>query len=124
MGPAGLGHVLSPVAFGAGFGVPYGDGFAALAWIFDQSAGFDAIGVFTAPRYRRLGLARAAAAALISHIARRRRKVPLWSTTPDNDASLALARSLGFTAQATEALLRWPPRPRPAALPQPSEEAG
>ena len=79
--------------------------------------------VFTVPRYRRLGLARAAAAALVGHIASRRHKVPLWSTTPDNDASLALARSLGFTSQVTEALVRWPPRPRPIALPQPSAEA-
>src|SRR5437764_235966 len=84
-------------AFGAGYGVPHGPGFAALAWVFDQSAGFDSIGVYTVPRYRRLGLGRAAAAALITHIARRRGKIPLWSTTPDNDASLALAASLGFT---------------------------
>ena len=108
------------ISFGAGFGVPHGDTFAALAWIFDQSAGFDAIGVFTIPRYRQLGLARAAATALIRHITRRRRKVPLWSTTPDNDTSLALARSLGFMAQVSEPLVRWPPRPRPVALPQPN----
>jgi GNAT superfamily N-acetyltransferase len=117
----GWGTFSSLVAFGAGFGVPHGDTFAALAWIFDQSAGFDSIGVYTVPRYRRLGLARAAASALVSHIARRRRKIPLWSTPPENEASLGLARSLGFTAQATEALVRWPPRSAP--LPQPSEEA-
>jgi GNAT superfamily N-acetyltransferase len=116
----GWGTFSSLVAFGAGFGVPHGNSFAALAWIFDQSAGFDSIGVYTVPRYRRLGLARAAASALISHIARRRRKIPLWSTPPENEASLGLARSLGFTAQATEALVRWPPRSAP--LPQPSEE--
>ncbi len=119
----GWGTFSALVAFGAAFGVPHGNTFAALAWIFDQSAGFDSIGVFTAPRYRRLGLGRAAASALVSHIARRRRKIPLWSSPPENEASLGLARALGFTAQATETLIRWPPRPRPAALPQSSEEA-
>jgi GNAT superfamily N-acetyltransferase len=116
----GWGTFSSLVAFGAGFGVPHGNTFAALAWVFDQSSGFDSIGVYTVPRYRRLGLARAAASALVSQIARRRRKIPLWSTPPENEASLGLARSLGFTAQATEALVRWPPRSAP--LPQPSEE--
>jgi GNAT superfamily N-acetyltransferase len=120
----GWGTFSALVAFGAGFGVPHGDGFAALAWIFDQSSGFDSIGVFTLPRYRRLGLGRAAASSLITHIARRRGKVPLWSTTPDNDASLALAQALGFTNQVTESLIRWPPRPKPAALPQPTEDRG
>jgi GNAT superfamily N-acetyltransferase len=118
----GWGTYSGLIAFGAAFGVPHGNTFAALAWIFDQSAGFDAIGVYTLPRYRRLGLARAAASALISHIARRRRKIPLWSSPADNEASLGLAQSLGFTAQASEALIRWPPRPRPAALPHPSRE--
>jgi GNAT superfamily N-acetyltransferase len=120
----GWGTFSALVAFGAAYGVPHGDGFASLAWIFDQSAGFDSIGVFTVPRYRRLGLGRAAASALITHISRRRGKVPLWSTPPDNDASLALAQALGFTNQSTEALIRWPPRPKPAALPQPTEDRG
>jgi GNAT superfamily N-acetyltransferase len=107
----GWGTFSALVAFGAGYGIPHGDGFAALAWVFDQSAGFDSIGVFTVPRYRRLGLGRSAASALITHIARRRGKVPLWSTSPDNRDSLALARSLGFTNQMSESLIRWPPRP-------------
>jgi GNAT superfamily N-acetyltransferase len=117
-----FGSYSSLIAFGAGFAVPHRETFAALAWIYDQTAGFDAIGVYTVPRYRRLGLARAAASALIGHIARRRRKVPLWSSPADNEASLGLARSLGFTAQAFEALIRWPPRSRPSPLPQTSEE--
>ena len=106
----GWGSFSALVAFGAGFVVPHGNGFASLAWIFDQSAGFDSIGVYTLPRYRRLGLGRAAASALITHVARRRGKVPLWSTTPDNDDSIALARALGFTNQVTEAMIRWPTR--------------
>jgi GNAT superfamily N-acetyltransferase len=107
----GWGSFSSLVAFGAAFGVPHGLGFASLAWVFDQSAGFDSIAVFTVPRYRRLGLGRASASALISHIARRRGKVPLWSTPPDNVGSIALAHALGFTDQVTESLIRWPPRP-------------
>jgi GNAT superfamily N-acetyltransferase len=118
----GWGTFSALIAFGAGFGVPHGSAFAALAWIFDLSTDFDALGVFTVPRYRRLGLGRAAASALIAHIARSRGKVPLWSTTSDNDASLALARSLGFAAQVTEPLIRWPPRPGLVALPRTTEE--
>jgi GNAT superfamily N-acetyltransferase len=106
----GWGSFSSLIAFGAAFGVPHGLGLASIAWIFDQSAGFDSLGVYTVPRYRRLGLGRAAASALITHIARRRGKIPLWSTTPENLDSLALARSLGFTDQVTESLIRWPPR--------------
>jgi GNAT superfamily N-acetyltransferase len=116
----GWGTFTALIAAGAAYGVPHGNTFAALAWIFDQSASFDSLGVFTHPRYRRLGLARAAATALIGHIARRRRKVPLWSSPSDNEASLGLARSVGFTRQVTEALIRWPPRSRPAALAGPS----
>jgi GNAT superfamily N-acetyltransferase len=116
----GWGAYSRLIAFGAAFAVPHGDSFAALAWIYDQAAGFDAVGVYTVPHYRRLGLARAAASALIGHIARHRRKVPLWSSPADNEASLGLARSLGFNTQSSEALIRWPPRPDPLA--QASEE--
>jgi GNAT superfamily N-acetyltransferase len=104
----GWGTFPALITFGAAFGVPDGDRFAALAWIFDQSAGFDAIGTYTIPPYRRLGLARAATEALIHHIVCRRHKVPLWSTSTHNAASLALARALGFNARATEALIHWP----------------
>jgi GNAT superfamily N-acetyltransferase len=115
----GWGTFSALVAFGAGFGVPHENSFASLAWVFDQSAGFDAIAVYTVPRYRRLGLGKAAASALIGHIARRRHKVPLWSTPPENEASIGLAKALGFTAGATETLVRWPPRGA-AALQPPS----
>ncbi len=117
----GWGSYAALIAFGAGFGVPFGSGFASLAWIYDQSAGYDAIGVFTIPRYRRLGLGKAAAGALVRHIARRRGKIPLWSTPPDNDSSISLARALGFSTQANEPLFRWPPRPQIAQ--KPSEAA-
>jgi len=79
------------IEHGAAFGVPYGDGFASLAWTFDESARFDSIGIFTVPKFRRLGLARASATALMGHIVYRRKKSPLWSTTAENPASQKLA---------------------------------
>ncbi len=95
---------------GAAFGVPHGPGFAALAWVFDQADRYDSVGIYTVPRYRRLGLARAAASALCDHILQARKRRPLWSTPAENDASRALASSLGFTPASVEPLLRWPPR--------------
>lgn len=105
---------------GVAFGVPFEGGFASLAWILDQSERFDAIGVFTRPRYRRLGLARAAAQALVRHIQRERGKLPLWSAPSEHDASLGLARALGFAGQVSETLLRWPSE-RPQVGPSPAE---
>lgn len=99
------------IEYGAAFGVPHGSSFAALAWIFDQVDGYDAVSVYTTPRYRRLGLGRAAALALVEHIVKRRGKIPLWSTSPRNLPSRILARDLGFSVVATESLLRWPPTP-------------
>jgi GNAT superfamily N-acetyltransferase len=93
---------------GAAFGVPHGDGLASVAWVQDQTERFDSIAVFTRPRYRRLGLGRAAARAAIRHTQRERGKLPLWSAAGDNPSSHALARALGFTGQSTELLLRWP----------------
>ncbi len=95
------------IEHGAGFGVPDGRGFVALAWVFDQADAFDAIGVSTMPRFRQLGLGRGVASALLTHIVHQRGRVPLWSTSAENAASQALARSLGFTRRATETLLRW-----------------
>ena len=106
----GWGSYPELIAHGAGFGVRGEGGFVALAWTFDGAGHFDAVGVHTAPRFRRLGLGRAVASALIAHIVRRRGRIPLWSTTPGNAASRALARSLGFSSGTSELLLRWPPR--------------
>ncbi len=102
------------IEHGVGFAVPYGDDFAALAWIYSQTKQFDAIGVFTLPRFRGLGLGRAAASALLTHIVSERAKVPIWTTTPSNAGSLALAESLGFTQGTSETLLKLCP-----ALPSP-----
>lgn len=97
------------IEHGAAFGVPHGMGFAALGWVFDQADLYDAVGVFTAPRYRRLGLGRAAASTVIAHIFDRRAKIPLWSFPPDRLASRGLASSLGFSAAAVETALYHPP---------------
>jgi GNAT superfamily N-acetyltransferase len=103
----------SLIEHGAGFGAPYAGGFATVAWIYDRAENYDAVGVFTVPRFRRLGLARASASALIRHIARERGRSPLWSTPTDNEPSRSLARSLGFSVAAEEFLLHWPPRNPP-----------
>ena len=95
---------------GAAFGVPYGQGFASIAWVFDRAENFDGVAVATLPKFQRLGLGRASAVALIDHAVHERGQVPLWSTTPDNAPSLALANALGFSVANVEALLRWPPR--------------
>ncbi len=105
---------------GAAFGVPFEGGYASLAWILDQSERFDAVAVFTVPRYRRLGLALAGARALIRHVRRERGKLPLWSAPSEHAASLALARVLGFAGQVSEPLLRWPAERAPSG-PSPSE---
>jgi hypothetical protein len=98
------------VEHGAAFGVPHGRGFATLAWVLDRAGRFEALGVYTVPRLRRLGLARAAASALVDHVVRARGHVPLWSTRDGNEPSRALARALGFAVAAEETLLVWPPR--------------
>jgi GNAT superfamily N-acetyltransferase len=97
------------VEHGVAFGVPHGPAFAALAWVFDQADVYDAVGVYTVPRFRRLGLGRAVSSALVGYILERRGKVPLWSFSPGHLASHALAASLGFTFAASEPVLHRPP---------------
>lgn len=110
-GLRGWGSYPALIEDAAAFGVPRGAGFAALAWVFDRAGRYDALGVYTAPRYRRLGLGRAAVSALVAHVVDQRGRVPLWSTRPDNKPSRALARALGFSPAVSETVLRWPPRP-------------
>jgi GNAT superfamily N-acetyltransferase len=108
----GWGTFSALITHGAGFGVMIPDRltFAAVAWVFDQAGAFDSLGVFTVPQFRRLGLGRAVAWALVDHIVHSRGKVPLWSTAPGNEPSRALACALGFSLAADEPLVRWPPR--------------
>lgn len=100
---------------GSGFGVPVLDSgrLASAAWIFDQTDRHDALAVATDSRFRRLGLGRTAAAILIEHVLRERRKIPLWSAHQGNVASHELARSLGFTRSISENLWCWTALRRP-----------
>lgn len=93
---------------GAAFGVRHGGGLIALAWILEQSERYDALGAFSVPAYRRLGLARAATRALIEHVVKERRRIPIWSAREDHEASIGLAWSLGFRACAEEPVYVWP----------------
>ncbi|SIO39266.1 GNAT acetyltransferase [Singulisphaera sp. GP187] len=103
----GWGTFRALVERGAGYVVPFGSGFAAMAWVYSQAGDYEAIGVSTVLRFRRLGLGKAAASALVSEIIETREKVPLWSTAPENEASVAMAQSLGFSIATLETFLRW-----------------
>jgi hypothetical protein len=105
------GEFATLVAHGAAFGVPLraAAGYAALAWVYGQAGRYEAVGVSTTARFRRLGLGRAAASALVAHIIEERGKLALWTAGAGNAASLALGRSLGFSDAGTETYLRWQP---------------
>lgn len=106
----GWGEFARLIEHGAAVGVPDRDGrLAAVAWIFESDDGRDSLAVATDARYRRLGLGRAAAAALLAHVEDGRRKAPLWTVDAANVPSRALARSLGFAVRARETVLRWSP---------------
>lgn len=102
------GDLATLMGWGAAYGVPLGPGFAALAWVFESDARFAKLAAATRPRYRRLGLGRAAAVALIGEVVASGR-VPLWTAAAENRASAALARSLGFASPVDEDLLLWTP---------------
>lgn len=107
----GWGSFPPLIAKAAAFGVPTKDGrLASVAWIFEEGAAHDKIGVATDPRYQRLGLGRAAATALIDHVVQDRHKAPLWTAATRNLASQSIAKSLGFSVQITETILKWSPR--------------
>jgi GNAT superfamily N-acetyltransferase len=90
------------------FGVPHGSEFAALAWVVEQEVGLAALGVFTTPRFRRIGLGRAACLALIRALKQEGGRDPVWFTSAANEPSRALATALGFQLIASEPLSRWP----------------
>ena len=94
---------------GAASGVPTRSGLAAVAWVVESNQALDKVGVATDPRFRRLGLGRAVASALVEQVERERSKLALWVVNPANTASQALARALDFTMMGTETLLRWVP---------------
>ena len=104
----GWGDFSGLLRYGAAFGVPYQAGFASLAWIHDQTEQFDAMSVYTLPRFRRLGLGKAVATALLDHIRRTRNKQPLWSSLATNEPSRNLVQVLGFTESSSQTVFRWP----------------
>ena len=97
------------IKHGAAFAVDYQGSFIALAWIYSQTDRFDAIAVSTVPKYRGLGLGKAVASALLTHVVSERGKFPIWTTASSNEASQGLAESLGFAQNASETLLRFCP---------------
>ncbi len=104
----GWGDFVSLLDRGAAVGVPDRAGrFASLAWVYEADASNDSVAVATDPRYQRLGLGHAAAAALIAHVETARKKLPVWTVNESNLPSKALARSLGFSPRSRESVLRW-----------------
>ncbi len=88
---------------GLAYGLPHQGGLASAAWTVATDGKFATIGVATIPSLRRLGLARACALSLFSHLRAR----PLWAADPANAPSLALASSLGLGVEGEETVWRW-----------------
>lgn len=113
-GPEGL--AASRMAYGAFVGKRL----ASVACSFFVGTRFEDIGVVTEPEFRGRGLSPACVAALCYAI-RRRRRVPSWTTSPDNTQSLRVAEKLGFTPH--HAGRQWVVGrqvPTPAELPLPT----
>jgi RimJ/RimL family protein N-acetyltransferase len=115
-GPGGL------AASGTAWGAFDGRRLAAVACPFFVGEGYEDLGVATEPAFRGLGLSPACAAAACQDV-RRRGRIPSWTTSPDNTASLRVAAKLGFRLQRHDRLLVADiPIPEPAARLSP--EAG
>jgi RimJ/RimL family protein N-acetyltransferase len=97
-GPGGL--AASATAWGAFAG----ERLVAVACPFFLGAVHEDVGVATEPGFRGLGLSTACAAAVCQDV-RRRGRVPSWTTSPDNAASLRVAAKLGFRRQRDDRLL-------------------
>lgn len=77
------------------FGAFDGDRLVSVASPFYVGTEHEDLGVVTAADHRGRGLSSACAAAVVSDV-RARGHVPVWTTSPDNLASLGVARRLGF----------------------------
>jgi RimJ/RimL family protein N-acetyltransferase len=97
-GPEGL--AASATAWGAFAG----ERLVAVACPFFVGAAHEDVGVATEPGFRGLGLSTACAAAVCQDT-RRRGRIPSWTTSPDNTASLRVAAKLGFRWQRDDRLL-------------------
>jgi RimJ/RimL family protein N-acetyltransferase len=97
-GPGGL------AASGTAWGAFDGPRLVAVACPFFVGAVHEDLGVATEPDARGLGLSTACAGAVCRDV-RRRGRVPSWTTSPGNTASLRVAAKLGFTLQRRDRLL-------------------
>ena len=80
---------------GYGWGAWVDGALAAVACTFARGEQYEDVGVVTEPDYAGRGLGRACAGALCADI-RARGRIPTWTTSPANRASVAAARALGF----------------------------
>jgi GNAT superfamily N-acetyltransferase len=94
---------------GLALGLFSAEGLVSTAWTYESDPTHDKIGVATLPRFRRLGLGRRVASALLDRVVRDRLKEPIWVTSSANAGSIALAKSLGFANPSAETLFRWTP---------------
>jgi RimJ/RimL family protein N-acetyltransferase len=88
-GPAGL------AASGYAWGAFAGEQLAAVANSFFVGEQYEEIGVATEPAFRGLELSVACSGALCNEMHARGR-IPSWTTSPDNRASIRVAEKLGF----------------------------
>lgn len=91
---ASLGGPVRAAQTELAFGAFVGTELASVALPYHLGRAFEDIGVVTRQRFRGRGLSPSCAAHVAADIAQRGR-VPCWSTSPDNLASLAVARKLG-----------------------------
>jgi RimJ/RimL family protein N-acetyltransferase len=97
-GPEGL------AAGGTGWGAFAGERLVAVACPFFVGTVYEDLGVATEPEFRGRGLSTACAAAVCRDVADRGR-IPSWTTSPDNTASLRVAAKLGFGLRRRDRLL-------------------
>jgi RimJ/RimL family protein N-acetyltransferase len=96
-GPAGL------AASGTAWGAFSGARLVSVAAVFFVGDRYQEIGVATEPGFRRQGLSTVCAGAVCADILRRGR-IPSWTTSQDNAASVRVAKKLGFTMQRHDCL--------------------
>jgi RimJ/RimL family protein N-acetyltransferase len=97
-GPEGL------AAGGTAWGAFQGSRLVAVACPFYVGTAYEDLGVATEPGARGQGLSTACAGAVCQDV-RDRGRIPSWTTSPDNTASLRVAAKLGFTVARRDRLL-------------------
>lgn len=108
-----LGGPVRAAESGLAFGAFVGRDLASVAVPYHLGRRFEDIGVVTGSRFRGRGLSPACAAHVAADV-RSRGRIPSWSTSPDNSASLAVAKKLGARKDRDDVL--WvtgtePPKP-------------